>query len=735
MRGGYGGQGGRRTPAKDRGKARRASDSSDNANGDQRGEDAEDEQPSSPRETIMLESSFPPQGDFPEDEDEDEEDEDDDALEVVVETLLGYTYRVRVSQWDTVAGLKALLYRTQGIPASHQHLLLGQTELLDDVCLMEQGVVDGSTLRLVLAMRGGPINARRLPTTQDDMFWREVTGFVDENKEDLWDGVGGRTVTLLVLRDGENVNLYRVIENEDGSFSPLNESWGSVGSSQAEEDALRKAQAADEEAMTRARMAELRARMDALKLKNRQAKKEKNAKQVTSEGREKHNTKSIAVQAEAATKNHLNLADSQEHRAGGSRPNTRQRSGSGGKRLKTVNRWGGRGSRPTTQERNAELRRNSISRTSTRLKEIPTAHPPIPVDWTGRKPLDDIRPADRKRLPAVNEERGKGSGQKPKVPSQIIGAQTQKSAYASYRKSLVRHGLVTNSGKEIVQDDKDSREAWPRREGPVPLYMPPQTARKSKRHEADPLYRSHNQDLLRTTQRTPNIRPKTSPEVLERRPVSMGGESAISDRIQIRAPDDRLRELVSILNTSRANSRHSNHSMITPPGTANNASLSNSMTASNGLSNINRNKSVSVSLASLRNNTPPSPGNGALVASGSREQRDILRGIMNSKGLGSRKTTPEEGRRRLGSGRHQSSPTHLPAVTPQKRKSRRKPRCDQCSRRLRIATTFECRCNRVFCSQHRHAEEHGCTFDYRAEGRRMLEMANPVVAPHRLPKI
>lgn len=114
MRGGYGGQGGRRTPAKDRGKARRASDASDNASGDQRGEDVEDEQPSSPRETIMLESSFPPQGDFPEDEDEDEEDEDDDALEVVVETLLGYTYRVRVSQWDTVAGLKALLYRTQG---------------------------------------------------------------------------------------------------------------------------------------------------------------------------------------------------------------------------------------------------------------------------------------------------------------------------------------------------------------------------------------------------------------------------------------------------------------------------------------------------------------------------------------------------------------------------------------------------------------------------------------------
>ena len=54
-------------------------------------------------------------GDFEDvEEEEEEEDEEEDALELVVETLTGDCYRVRVSQWDTAASLKDLLYRTQG---------------------------------------------------------------------------------------------------------------------------------------------------------------------------------------------------------------------------------------------------------------------------------------------------------------------------------------------------------------------------------------------------------------------------------------------------------------------------------------------------------------------------------------------------------------------------------------------------------------------------------------------
>jgi AN1-type zinc finger and ubiquitin domain-containing protein 1 len=35
----------------------------------------------------------------------------------------------------------------------------------------------------------------------------------------------GCRVTVLVFREGEQIDLFRVIENEDGTYSPLSESW------------------------------------------------------------------------------------------------------------------------------------------------------------------------------------------------------------------------------------------------------------------------------------------------------------------------------------------------------------------------------------------------------------------------------------------------------------------------------------------------------------------------------
>lgn len=64
-----------------------------------------------------------------------------------------------------------------GIPVSQQHLIHGNTELMDEFCLEEyQSVIlnnmnnlfpcifsirSGSQLKLVIAMRGGPIHAHR----------------------------------------------------------------------------------------------------------------------------------------------------------------------------------------------------------------------------------------------------------------------------------------------------------------------------------------------------------------------------------------------------------------------------------------------------------------------------------------------------------------------------------------------------------------------------------------------
>ena len=64
-----------------------------------------------------------------------------------------------------------------------------------------------------------------------------------------------------------------------------------------------------------------------------------------------------------------------------------------------------------------------------------------------------------------------------------------------------------------------------------------------------------------------------------------------------------------------------------------------------------------------------------------------------------------------------------------------KSRCATCNKKINITNTFSCRCNKSFCPKHRHPELHSCTFDYRSEGRKQLEQANPVVMLPKLPKI
>ena len=48
-----------------------------------------------------------------------------------------------------------------GIPINQQHLIWNNMELEDNFCLNDYMIQDGATLKLVTAMRGGPINTRR----------------------------------------------------------------------------------------------------------------------------------------------------------------------------------------------------------------------------------------------------------------------------------------------------------------------------------------------------------------------------------------------------------------------------------------------------------------------------------------------------------------------------------------------------------------------------------------------
>lgn len=45
------------------------------------------------------------------------------------------------------------------------------------------------------------------------------------------------------------------------------------------------------------------------------------------------------------------------------------------------------------------------------------------------------------------------------------------------------------------------------------------------------------------------------------------------------------------------------------------------------------------------------------------------------------------------------------------------------------------RCGNNYCARHRYAEVHDCPYDYKAEGRKLIQEANPVVTASKLPKI
>ncbi|CAK7337104.1 unnamed protein product [Dovyalis caffra] len=63
--------------------------------------------------------------------------------------------------------------------------------------------------------------------------------------------------------------------------------------------------------------------------------------------------------------------------------------------------------------------------------------------------------------------------------------------------------------------------------------------------------------------------------------------------------------------------------------------------------------------------------------------------------------------------------------------STRKTRCENCNKKVGL-TGFNCRCGKIFCGMHRHAEEHSCTFDFKTLGRQGLAKQNPLVVADKL---
>ena len=64
-----------------------------------------------------------------------------------------------------------------------------------------------------------------------------------------------------------------------------------------------------------------------------------------------------------------------------------------------------------------------------------------------------------------------------------------------------------------------------------------------------------------------------------------------------------------------------------------------------------------------------------------------------------------------------------------------KTRCKECKVRLNPFTEFKCKCENVFCSKHRLAINHNCTYDHKKEYRTKLQKENRRLTPKKFVKI
>lgn len=62
-------------------------------------------------------------------------------------------------------------------------------------------------------------------------------------------------------------------------------------------------------------------------------------------------------------------------------------------------------------------------------------------------------------------------------------------------------------------------------------------------------------------------------------------------------------------------------------------------------------------------------------------------------------------------------------------------RCFKCRKKLRITNNYTCKCNNIFCAQHRFYEQHECSYDFRTEAVERLIKENPRVVKEKFQRI
>lgn len=76
-------------------------------------------------------------------------------MQVKVKTLTGRDIPVDVESNDKIIRIKEMMEEKEGIPPSQQRLIFNGSQLDDEATVQSSGIIAGSSLHLVLTLRGG----------------------------------------------------------------------------------------------------------------------------------------------------------------------------------------------------------------------------------------------------------------------------------------------------------------------------------------------------------------------------------------------------------------------------------------------------------------------------------------------------------------------------------------------------------------------------------------------------
>ena len=557
-------------------------------------------------------------------------------LYLFIETLTGTSFEMKVSPLETIVCIKAKLQQLEGIPISQQHLLYSNRELSNNSSLYECDIPDGATLRLVLSMRGGPINTRKIPL--HDEHSRELQDAVERSKEELLEQIPeGGHVTVLVFRDGDQINLYHVLERPDGSYSPyspLSDSWSgtSIKNLFAEPDDPEVQERLRENAHTMSKMQEIRS-----KLEDQTSRKQQPSSVSATAQHSRMNLPPIKP-SDHSLKHEFKPATLQ----------TRRNRGDKKEFLPRVNRR-----KSTVDFPESPVHTLLDNKTFDKNNADPGPSPVTSYEHSNMPTM-----VKNKKLIDVNEIHKNVDEDKSFTPS-LLSNNNLKRLRKTY--SGRRNVQTTGVGEREPEETTD----YPVRERIFP---------------STPVIPS----LLSGS--TNKMRQENSNKSLKTKPQTVN----LSDSLHV--------PYLSLENTDVTNKENESKvkidlSFSDPVGLERRLLHSRRGRLIKPLAEQKRKKTV---LASPKLHAPQTPQSGKLRPS------------------------------------YQTRPLSGP-----KRKKTGRARCGgaDCRKKLNITNSFSCRCERSFCPLHRHPESHGCTYDFKTEGRKLLEAANPMVSLPKLPKI